>query len=608
MPSLSRDRELDQLLAESQDTTRYREIAMRLRYLTLSRPVAYKAKLTDDEGREWVAGGELDDSGKLPVSTAQIGASATVPAGTILRTESGDAVELCVEVVGEAGGVWDTQRKDWRLHPDGTRYAALSPVTVDLTPAQIVAGRWLAKRVRAFRDREKHHQNTLELFSDRRAGKTFLGVLGVLMMAIDCPQVGKLPLVAWMVSTMHSSRDELDRIIKAVLPPELYTFRELPKRQYMLANGALIAHKTIDDVEGQLRSGYVDICLLNEAALMPLDAYRLTLRGTQDRGGFVVLTTNTPMRTRGAWVVRLANGAEEDARLGKPLSIELVKLDPRLNTAIEQEAKQGIDQSLRHAISGDEGLDEGVILEADQKLLAPPWDPNTHIITLPRVGFVDVTAYVTQQIQGQSFQYIAGADFQQQCAGSVFKIYAKSHEPADLAEWMMVGLWSVFFRSGGDENDLVEALRAANYTPQNTLIIGDCSGGWQAGDHGYGPKSFAVLQAAGYTILGPTKKKSAKGFYSKNPDVEKSVAQLRNQIQRGRFLVEQNQHTGQLQKALAGCDARVDIYGNLRPKGTHSHLVDTCRYPLWWLSTGASQIQPAAQVPNYVIAAAARRR
>jgi len=317
-----------------QDTTRYREIAMRLRYLTLSRPVAHRASLRDDEGREWIAG-EVGDDGKQPVSTAQIGASATVPAGTILRTESGDAVELCVEVVGEAGGVWDTQRKDWRLHPDGTRYAALSPVTVDLTPAQIVAGRWLAKRVRAFRDREKHHQNTLELFSDRRAGKTFLGVLGVLMMAIDCPKVDSLPLVAWMVSTQHSSRDEIDRIIKAVLPSELYTFRELPKRQYTLANGAIIAHKTIDDVEGQLRSGYVDICLLNEAALMPFDAYRLTLRGTQDRGGFVVLTTNKPKRTRGAWVVKLANGAEEDARLGKPSSIELVKLDPKLNTAIQ---------------------------------------------------------------------------------------------------------------------------------------------------------------------------------------------------------------------------------------------------------------------------------
>ena len=606
MPSLSRDKELDQLLAESQDTTRYREIAMRLRYLTLSRPVAYKAKLTDDEGREWVAGIELDDDGRLPVSTVKIGASATVPTGTVLRTESGDAVELCAEVVGEVGGVWDIQRKDWRRRSDGARYSATAPVIVDLTPAQIVAGRWLIKRVLAFRERVPHPQNVLQLFSDRRAGKTFLGVLSVLIMAIDNPKIGLKPLVAWLISTQHSSRGELDTEIKTLLPRDYYVFREQPYREYTLANGAKILHKTIDDYEASLRSGYVDIALLNEAALMPVGVLHVVLRGTQDRAGFLILTNNTPARRRGSWVTHLANGYADDIRNGEQPSIQYFRLDPNLNTGIDHEAKRAILRTLRYVLGEDAELDEGVVMEADQKLLAPPWDPNTHIITLPRVGFVDVTAYITQQIQGQSFAYIAGADFQQQCAGSVFKVYAKSHEPADLAEWVMVGLWSVFFRSGGDENDLVETLRAANYTPQNTLIIGDCSGGWQAGDHGYGPKSFEVLKTAGYTILGPTKKKSAKGLYPKNPDVEKSVAQLRGQIQRGRFYVEQNQHTGQLQKAIAGCDARIDTYGNLRPKGVHSHLVDTCRYPLWWLSVGASKLAPE-QVPGYVTAAAARR-
>ena len=606
MPSLSRDKELDQLLAESQDTTRYREIAMRLRYLTLSRPVAYKAKLTDDEGREWVAGIELDDDGRLPVSTVKIGASATVPTGTVLRTESGDAVELCAEVVGEVGGVWDIQRKDWRRRSDGARYSATAPVIVDLTPAQIVAGRWLIKRVLAFRERVPHPQNVLQLFSDRRAGKTFLGVLSVLIMAIDNPKIGLKPLVAWLISTQHSSRGELDTEIKTLLPRDYYVFREQPYREYTLANGAKILHKTIDDYEASLRSGYVDIALLNEAALMPVGVLHVVLRGTQDRAGFLILTNNTPARRRGSWVTHLANGYADDIRNGKQPSIQYFRLDPSLNTGIDHEAKRAILRTLRYVLGEDAELDEGVVMEADQKLLAPPWDPNTHIITLPRVGFVDVTAYITQQIQGQSFAYIAGADFQQQCAGSVFKVYAKSHEPADMAEWVMVGLWSVFFRSGGDENDLVETLRAANYTPQNTLIIGDCSGGWQAGDHGYGPKSFEVLKTAGYTILGPTKKKSAKGLYPKNPDVEKSVAQLRGQIQRGRFYVEQNQHTGQLQKAIAGCDARIDTYGNLRPKGVHSHLVDTCRYPLWWLSVGASKLAPE-QVPGYVTAAAARR-
>lgn len=598
MPRLSLDQELDKLLEESLDETRYRDVAMVWRRLTLSAPVPEGSRLVDATGRAWVAG-EVAEDGSQPVASEVVGASAGATAGLTLRG-AGYSATLRVEVLAEAGGVWDAQRNDWRKDEHGKRVRASQPVVVDLMESQIETARWAAERVLAFREQRPHPQAVAELFSDRRAGKTFLGVLCVLLMGIDCPAVGRLPLVAWMVSTQHSSRDELDRIIKAILPPPLYVYRELPKRQYTLANGAILAHKTIDDVEAQLRSGYVDICLLNEAALMPFSAYNVPLRGTQDRGGFLVLTTNKPKRSRGAWVVRLADGAEKDVREGRVPAVKLLRLDPKKNAAIAQKAKSAIDQALRYAIEEGEGIDEGVILEADAKLCAPPFEVDKHVKTLPLFGLLDVTAEVTKRLHGRSFAYVVGADFQQQNAATAFRVMARDARPESLKDFVLVAVRSWFLRGGGDEDDLIDCMVADKFTAENTFVVGDWSGDWQKGNHGYGPVSFEAFKSRGYEIVGATKKKTQAALHGKNPDVEQSVGKLRTFIADGRFLVAAGEATAGLQKALLKCDARVDTYGNLRPKGIHAHLIDTCRYPLWFIATRIESV--AMPVPSYVTA------
>jgi hypothetical protein len=78
------------------------------------------------------------------------------------------------------------------------------------------------------------------------------------------------------------------------------------------------------------------------------------------------------------------------------------------------------------------------------------------------------------------------------------------------------------------------------------------------------------------------------------------VGKLRTFIADGRFLVAAGEATAGLQKALLKCDARVDTYGNLRPKGIHAHLIDTCRYPLWFIATRIESV--AMPVPSYVTA------
>lgn len=604
MPRLSLDAEIDRLLSESVDGTRFRDCALVLRQLTLSRPVREGAELVDEAGRLWKAG-EAADDGVQPVATVSVGASAAVAAGTRLRC--GDVVvELRAEVICTAGGVWDLVRNDWRLDGEGRRVAATNPVVVDLMESQIEVGRWAAERVACLREQRPHSQSVCELYADRAAGKTFVGVLIILLVAFDVPKIGKMPLTAWLVSTQHGSRDELDREIKAILPGSgkdynrggLYVYRELPKHQYRLLNGAVIQHKTIDDPEAQLRAGTVDVGLLNEGASMPFEAFRNVLRRTVDHFGFIVITTNTPKRQRGNWVTRLADAAAAALKTGKVPATAVFRPDKRLNAAIKIEANGPIDEALRSCLEEGDTIDEGVILEADAKCYSPPFDLDTHVQPLPQVGLVDITADLTQRLHGRPYRFVIGSDFQQQNAAVAFRIFAPSHDPST---WTQFSMWAVrgwFLRGGGSEDDLLDVMEADGFKADDCLVVGDCSGQWQKGDHGYGPVSFDVFKTRGWEIVAPTKKKGAKGLYSKNPDVEQSVAQLRNAIRSGRFYVAPGEAAANVAKALHKCDATVDRFENLRPKGIFSHLGDCCRYPLWFLTTRVTSV--AAPLPSYV--------
>ncbi len=215
MPRLSLDAKLDRLLAESIDSTRYRDFAMQLRRLTLSGKAPEGAYLTDDTGRQWIAG-EVGDDGVQPVVSEIIGASTTAEEGMVLRWDGGE-VTLRTEVIAAAGGQWDTLKRDWRRDGKGERVAALHPVRVDLMESQQEAARWFANRLKAFREQQPHPHKVGEMLSDRRAGKSFIGLLMVIMLAIDCPMIGSLPVVAWLVSKSHPARDELDRVIKAIV-------------------------------------------------------------------------------------------------------------------------------------------------------------------------------------------------------------------------------------------------------------------------------------------------------------------------------------------------------------------------------------------------------
>jgi len=607
VPRLSLDAELDRLLAESQDEARFTDISIVLRRLTISPQVPPGTKLTDAEGHEWIAGEERLKS--QPVAGCQLGQSRTAKPGTPLRWSGGESF-LVVEEVLRAGGCWDNLRKDWRRDGEGNRVKAENPVIVDLQESQLDAATWFNERLKAFRERRKHAHCVGLLLDDRRGGKSFICNLFVHCAAVDCPKVDGSPTELWVITQSIPARDELDEYTRAVIRPAWAKYRELPKRIWHYRHGAKVHMKTTDDPES-LRVGRVDWAFFNEAALLPESAYEITLRATQDKAGAVLLASNRPKRNKGRWVIRLWEGAEKDEREGQIPSVKLLRVPPSLNTAIDHSAKAGIARAIMYSKDDDDEtqIDEGLILEAGRKLLAPPWDDAQHLRPLPLVGVHDVTGQVIQRIFGSrpgssGFEYIAGADFQQQCACAIFKLLAQPGKPDEFAMWCVAAIF-LTDRDNGDEDNLCDAILAHGITSDKVLIIGDSSGRFQNGRHDQGLVSFNMIKRRGFEITGPTKKKTPQATYPKNPDVEASLMRFRKWIAGGRYYVSSAPEASKMALAMKRCDAYADRYGSLKARGKWAHLIDCARYSQWWLSENLQAM--SGEVPGYVKTAGQRR-
>mgnify|MGYP006992422088 CR=1 FL=1 len=364
-------------------------------------------------------------------------------------------------------------------------------------------------------------------------------------------------------------------------------------------------HKTTDDVE-TLRVGRCDFALFNEAALLPESSYDIVGRALQDKMGCMLLTTNRPKRRKGNWITRVWEGAERDAREGKEPAVKLLRVPPGKNQAIAQGAKSTILRALAYARDPDaaDTTDEGLVAEVGETVCSPPWDDTRHIRPLPRLGVDDVTEEVTRRLCGRPFSLVIGADFQTECAGSAFKLLAPGGDLAQVQIWATA---SWFLAGGGDEDDLMDTMEADGVGPGSALVIGDCSGGWQKGDHGYGPVSFHAFMRRGWTITGVTKKKTNKGTWPKNPDVAQSTGRLRKLIHEDRVFCTPDARV--LSLSLRKCEAKRDAFGNIRPKANtrYSHPLDTVRYVAWWLTSRPEALNQGP-LPAYVLAAAAARR
>jgi hypothetical protein len=221
-----------------------------------------------------------------------------------------------------------------------------------------------------------------------------------------------------------------------------------------------------------------------------------------------------------------------------------------------------------------------------------------------------VTSQVIQRIFGSrpglgGFEFLGGMDFQAQCACAIFKLLAPIGKPDEFALWCVAAIF-LTDRDNGDEDSLCDAVLAQGITQDKILLIGDSSGMFQNGRHDQGLVSFNRIKRRGFEITGPTKKKGPTGLYPRNPDVEASLMRFRKWIAGGRFYVSTAPEAGKMALAMKRCDAFVDRYGSLRPRGKWAHLVDCARYPLWWLTEQTAGV--SGEVPAYVKTAQGQAR
>jgi len=598
MPRLSIERRLERQLAESSEAQRFTDMSAVVRRLHLgSANVPEKTVLLDERGGEWKAG-EVTADGYLPVSSVVVGYSRKAKVGDRLHW-SGGSVELCADTVLHMGGVWDHLAQRFRTGEDGQRDRGKGALVIDAMESQLSALAWLVERIEAFRDKRPHPQAAGLLYDDRRGGKSFVALLGVVLSCLECPHIDGSPIECRVVTQTIGARDELDEVFAFLNLKGLgwANFSELPKRMWRFVTGAKIRFLTTDNSDTTLE-GRMDIVFLNEAALFTRNVYEQIIRATQDRRGFGVLATNKPKKPRGNWVSLMWQGAQRDEAEGNIPAVACLRVNPRDNASVNQEAKGPIARSILYARGGeDDDIDEGTIAEAGVKLFSPPWDEALHCLPLPELGLVDITEEYTRTAYGKGFPFIVGHDYQYQCAGSAWRLFAPGGDPQLVQMWCM---WARWLNEDGDENDLLDEMEASGFNSQNCLVIPDCSGGSQGGQHKHGvePPSFDRLRHRGYHLQEPTEKRGAQSKHAKNPPVATSLMRCRKWIADGRVFVAKTQDAAKMSRAFLRCDAYQDKFGDLRAKGSWAHLIDTFRYPQWWVQRWQLEFARVASSPR----------
>lgn len=584
MPSLSLDAELDALLAESREESRYRDMGINIRCLTISRPVPEKTELVDDAGRVWVAG----TAGPLGqwVWSKKRGESTAAADGIELRPASGSGrpVDLRATTLIAAGGQWDSQKRCWRLEDDGRqmgflrRVPAQSPVVVDITPAQYSVTAWFAGRLAAFRERRPHPQTGAFVLDKRRGGKTWICWLLEVVALIDCPAVDGQATEGWLITQNIMARDEIERELRDIIPAAWFTFRELPMRQFTFCSGAKLSCKTSTDPES-LRVGRADWIMANELPLMGEKAFRIFIRALQDKAGVFLATGNKADARKQNYAMRLWQGAEEDERAGNVPAVALHRCPEELNPYADKNAKTAILGAMRYAADKDipdGGDDTGLAVEAGEHVMCPPFDATTHIRDTPDIGLLDVTAEITKRLFGKAFEIVVGQDYGTNCTAIAFRFLSPMGALDDAQMWAVNGWY------GGDEQDMSEAMIADGFSPDRCLLIGDCSMTWQSSRHNWKlPPSFDQLQALGWTITGPTERKTATAKGPRNPDKARSINLLRVALRDGKVFCTPAAQV--LSRAFQKCEGYW-VNGNLLPKENtrYSHPLDAAKYCWFW--------------------------
>jgi hypothetical protein len=498
------------------------------------------------------------------------------------------------ETLAYFGGQWDQIER---------RFTGKEPercAVIRFNESQLELARWAAWWAQERREGRPRDFIGLFVYGDRGGGKTYgaVGVLGSLQ--VEFPELigvdGKSdPSIAWIVSPSHAVRAEVDRYFAELFPASWWRYREWPQHTYSWVTGAELVNVSADD-PNSLRRGRVDFILINEAGLVGRKIPFNGMGRLKDKGGLGILTANPPDSVKGEWVLKLHDKAEAAREKGRPYPIKFLKLLSSGNSSSDSETGDQVAELLTD-------LDARAAQADVQGLLLPVGDrayfryrKRLHLQPLPE-ELRDITREFTRRRFGREFDYLGGADFQgtPHHAAVIVKIFGTLADPI---------LWVVdeFVAEQSTEDDLLDLVDEAGYTPDTLAWVGDASGQWQDGQHSKnGRDSFSVFRGRGWHILPPAPKRSTKGAHSKNPPVEKRVG-LVNKLLGGQLdeadpaspfipvRVFLSPCLLKLEEALRECPWAKARYGG-KPVGFYSHITDALGYVCWFVFPMPGRVQ-----------------
>lgn len=482
-------------------------------------------------------------------------------------------VDLCVvweraktgETIWFAGGQWD------RIEERYTGKEPSSGKVIKLREAQIEAARlcafWFQEKKEG-RDRDFFGEF---LISDRGAGKTHLGAVFIPTSLIEFPRFDGSPAIAWMISSSHADREELDREIKDHFPAWWFRYVEWPKHEYRFVNGCKATHISAAKIDS-LKKGRVDFILVNEAQKMTKRAPAFALGRIKDKGGLAVFAANPPTDFRAKWILDWEEKDRERRQTAKRYPIRFVKLDSSMNDTLDTQVADQVAEVVRDLDPRLAAADiDGQLLQVGQPAYAK-FSKLANVAVPPDLG--DITREFTKRRYGREFDYVGGADFQANphMVGTAWRLFGTVAEPIlwCVAEWVC---------ENSVEDDLIDVVEEDNYTPESLLWIGDASGQWQDGKHQRnGRDSFRVFKARRWHIIPPTRAKDPKR-YPANPRITDRV-RLHNKL----LEVGQIMFAPWCKKSIEAhkeCQLKEAKFGAV-PSGFYAHTTDTTGYVAWW--------------------------
>ena len=496
-----------------------------------------------------------------------------------------------------AGGLWDLLEHRYVLDEDGKRVRPKTGKVVPMEESQAPFTRWYAQEFLArLRCGEPRDVSLALAAGDRRGGKTFDLLLVTLATLLDVPTLGGSPTVGWAVSAEYGERDELDRTVREHIPSSWYTYKKSPQFEYTFLPGSYLRNLSAYDPE-MLKRGRVDVAFYNEAQKMPMQALTNGIYGTADKGGIALLAANPPRRQRGEWVYQLKQAIDEDLIAG----VKYFGFSSKENTQIDAAARSRVGGIVRvldpkGAAADDEGLWSPVNDRAYYE-----FKPKVHGVSLPEylpdlpVGAapVEVTATFIKRRYGRAFAYCGGVDFQgtPHHAGVIGRLFGNEVEPSLL-------IVQEFLVDLSTEDDFLDEIDEAGYTPETLLWAGDASGQWQDGKHNFsgGRASFDIFKRRRWHIRPPIAKKTDRGEHSRNPKIEDRLGLANRLLKAGRVRIDRDA-CPKLMEALRECPVQPGRYGGLSPYGLYSHLTDAASYMMYYLFPPKREMASGGKAP-----------